>query len=150
MPSVCSATLIYSPPSIRPSPRSPILAASDTSRPSMPLLRRQGYWEGEFVAMASPCVVLAEVDTAAEARRLLDIARAEAQRIEARFSRYRQDNIVHCINTSAGQPVEVDDETALLLDYAARCHGISEGRFDITSGVLRRAWRFDRSDWPPE
>ena len=116
----------------------------------MPLLRRQGYWEGEFVAMASPCVVLAEVDTAAEARRLLDIARAEAQRIEARFSRYRQDNIVHRINTSAGQPVEVDDETALLLDYAARCHGISEGRFDITSGVLRRAWRFDGSDCLPE
>lgn len=116
----------------------------------MTLLRRQGYWEGEFTAMASPCAVLAEVDTAAEARRLLDIARGEAQRIEARFSRYRQDNIVHRINTSAGQPVEVDDETALLLDYADRCHALSEGRFDITSGVLRRVWRFDGSDRLPE
>jgi len=116
----------------------------------MTLLRRQGYWEGEFTAMASPCAVLAEVDTAAEARCLLDIARGEAQRIEARFSRYRPGNIVHRINTSAGQPVEVDDETALLLDYADRCHTLSEGRFDITSGVLRRVWRFDGSDRLPE
>lgn len=116
----------------------------------MTLLRRQGYWEGDFTAMASPCAVLAEVDTAAEARRLLDVAQREAQRIEAWFSRYRQDNIVHRINTSAGQPVEVDDETALLLDYADRCHALSEGRFDITSGVLRRVWRFDGSDRLPE
>ena len=116
----------------------------------MTLLRRQGYWEAGFTAMASPCAVLAEVDTADEARRLLDIARREAQRIEAKFSRYRQDSIVHRINTSAGQPVEVDDETALLLDYAARCHALSAGRFDITSGVLRRVWRFDGSDRLPE
>jgi len=116
----------------------------------MTLLRRQGYWEGEFTAMASPCAVLTEADTAAEARRLLDIARGEAQRIEARFSRYRQDNIVHRINTSAGQPVAVDEETALLLDYAAHCHVLSAGRFDITSGALRRAWRFDGGDRLPE
>jgi thiamine biosynthesis lipoprotein len=115
----------------------------------MALLRRAGYWEGAFTAMASPCTVLAET-TAGQARRLLDIARREAQRIEARFSRYRQDNILHRINTSAGQPVEVDDETALLLDYAANCHALSEGRFDVTSGVLRRVWRFDGSDRVPD
>lgn len=115
----------------------------------MALLRRAGYWEGTFEAMASPCMVLAET-TAEQARALLDIARTEAQRIEARFSRYRQDNILHRINTSAGRPVEVDDETALLLDYAANCHALSEGRFDVTSGVLRRVWRFDGSDRVPE
>jgi len=112
----------------------------------MTLLRRSGYWEGSFEAMASPCSILAEVATADEARHLLDIARAEAKRIEAKFSRYRQDNIVHRINTGDGQPVEVDDETAQLLDYASQCHTLSEERFDITSGVLRRVWRFDGSD----
>ena len=35
--------------------------------------------------------------------------------------------------------VEVDDETAALLDYAAIAHAQSGGLFDITSGVLRRA-----------
>lgn len=115
----------------------------------MTLLRRSGYWEGSFSAMASPCTVLAETASAPQVRHLLDIAHHEAQRIEAKFSRYRQDNILHRINTSAGQPVEVDDETALLLDYAARCHALSEGRFDVTSGVLRRVWRFDGSDRVP-
>jgi thiamine biosynthesis lipoprotein len=39
----------------------------------------------------------------------------------------------------------VDDETADLIDYAARCYDLSDGRFDITSGVLRAVWRFDGS-----
>lgn len=115
----------------------------------MALLRRTGYWEGTFEAMASPCSVLAEVANADQARKLLAIARSEALRIEAKFSRYRQDNILYRINTSAGQPIEVDDETAQLLDYAAQCHMLSQGRFDITSGILRRAWQFDGSEHVP-
>jgi thiamine biosynthesis lipoprotein len=38
-----------------------------------------------------------------------------------------------------------DAETARLLDYADALFELSEGRFDITSGVLRRVWRFDGS-----
>ena len=66
-----------------------------------------------------------------------------AQRIEHKFSRYRSDNIVARINSAAGEPVEVDDETARLLDFAELAWRLSDGRFDITSGVLRRAWTFD-------
>ena len=43
----------------------------------------------------------------------------------------------------------VDDETADLLDFAARCHAVSDGAFDVTSGVLRRVWRFDGGDAVP-
>jgi thiamine biosynthesis lipoprotein len=43
----------------------------------------------------------------------------------------------------------VDPETALLLDYAATCHEVSEGKFDITSGALRRVWKFDGGDRVP-
>ncbi len=39
--------------------------------------------------------------------------------------------------------MEVDQETALLLNYAATCWEMSDGMFDITSGVLRRVWKFD-------
>ncbi len=46
--------------------------------------------------------------------------------------------------------VEVDPETASLIDFASQCFDLSEGLFDITSGVLRRAWRFDGSDRIPE
>jgi thiamine biosynthesis lipoprotein len=56
----------------------------------------------------------------------------------------------HRINRAHGKPVEVDEETAALLDYADTCWRLSEGLFDVTSGVLRRAWKFDGSDRVPD
>jgi FAD:protein FMN transferase len=68
---------------------------------------------------------------------------AEVTRIEAKYSRYRGDSVVANINRAAGQnPIEVDAETALLLDYADACFHQSDGLFDITSGVLRKVWNF--------
>jgi len=100
--------------------------------------------------MASPCEILLDTDARSEASVLAGIAQREAIRIEHKFSRYRDDNIVHQINHSAGRPISVDDETAGLIDYAAVCYETSGGRFDITSGVLRRAWTFDGGDRVPE
>ena len=98
---------------------------------------------GRFVAMANPCEVLVDVDDPREADALVAVARDEAERIEAKFSRYRPDSVIGRIHAAGGRPVAVDEETAHLLDYAARLNELSEGRFDITSGVLRRAWTFD-------
>jgi len=103
-----------------------------------------------FTAMASPCEILLDTDARSEASVLAGIAQREAIRIEHKFSRYRDDNVVHQINHSAGRPIAVDEETAGLLDYAAVCHESSGGRFDITSGVLRRAWTFDGGDRVPD
>ena len=93
--------------------------------------------------MGSPCEVLCETDDSVFARRLAEFARAEASRIDRKFSRYRPDSFVHTLHASRGQPVEVDDETARLLDYGASLWELREGRFDLTSGVLRHAWRFE-------
>ena len=114
------------------------------------LERRDDYWHGTFDAMASTCDVLIDAETKKDANAALKAAADEAGRIEAKFSRYRDDNIVHEINNSGGKPVRVDDdETAGLLDFAEHCWRLSGGRFDITSGVLRRVWRFDGSDNVP-
>src|SRR4029078_4133854 len=64
-------------------------------------------------------------------------------RIEAKFSRYRPDSVIGRIHAAEGAALPVAEETAELLDYASELHALSEGRFDITSGVLRRAWTFD-------
>jgi thiamine biosynthesis lipoprotein len=80
---------------------------------------------------------------------MVAIAHAEAERIEAKFSRYRADSVVGRIHAAGGRPVPVDEETAQLLDYATELHRLSEGRFDITSGVLRRAWTFDGGSHVP-
>ena len=100
--------------------------------------------------MGSPCELLSEATSLTEARHLAEIAAAEAWRIEDKLSRYLAGNIVDTINSAHGQPVEVDEETAQMLDFAATLHVLSEGAFDITSGVLRRVWRFDGSDNIPE
>ncbi len=121
-----------------------------TRAATLPVLtREQNHWSGKFSAMACPCEVLIENTTASDARTIVDAVAASAWRIEQKFSRYRDDNVVHVINNSNGLPVVVDEETARLLDFAAALTALSDGRFDITSGVLRKAWSFDGSDRVP-
>jgi len=108
------------------------------------------YWRGRFQAMASPCECLIACDDEQQASKLVQIAYTEAKRIEQKFSRYRDDNIIHQINHSQSKTIRVDDETADLLDFSAQCYGLSEGLFDVTSGVLREVWQFDSSDRVPE
>ena len=99
--------------------------------------------------MASPCEVHVAGASREVAGRVLAVVATEARRIERKWSRYRTDNVVHQINSAEGRPVVVDDETSRILDYAASLFELSDGRFDITSGVLRKAWRFDGSDRVP-
>lgn len=99
--------------------------------------------------MACPCEVLIDTPDRAVAERVGAAVAGEAWRIERKFSRYRDDNVVHAINHAAGHEIEVDEETARLLDFAAHCFELSGGLFDVTSGVLRRVWKFDGSDRLP-
>lgn len=96
-----------------------------------------------FQAMAAEHELqLAHADPAI-ARRAVAAVIADVRRIEAKYSRYRDDSVVSRINRAAGRdPVAIDAETVALLAYADQCHRISDGRFDITSGVLRRLWDF--------
>ena len=100
--------------------------------------------------MASPCELRVYAQRASQAQRAMSAAEAEVRRIEAKYSRYREDSVVSRINAAAGSgtAVEVDTETTGLLDYAATVHAESEGLFDITSGVLRRVWDFRSSRLP--
>jgi thiamine biosynthesis lipoprotein len=95
-----------------------------------------------FSAMGSRCEV--RLYTAAEERAAAgaQAAIADVQRLDEKYSRYREDSVTAAINrvARAGGAIDVDDETATLLDYAATCYDQSDGLFDITSGVLREAW----------
>lgn len=117
--------------------------------PAPTLERTQDYRVGRFRAMASPCEVLIDSQDDADAAAALERAADEAARIEAKFSRYLDDSVIGRINRAGGVPVEVDEETAGLLDYAAACWEASGGKFDITSGALRRVWTFDGGDRVP-
>jgi FAD:protein FMN transferase len=97
----------------------------------------------DFHAMASANELQIWHDDEVRARKLADTAIADVRRIEAKYSRYRDDSVTTRINRAAGgASIAIDAETFALLGYADHCHRLSGGRFDITSGVLRRAWDF--------
>ena len=85
-----------------------------------------------------------------QAAKLAGIAAQEAWRIERKYSRYLDGNIVARINSAKGAAVKVDEETADLIDFAATLFEISDAKFDITSGVLREAWTFDGTQQVPD
>lgn len=103
----------------------------------------------DFTAMASPCSLQLDGRNESLMRQAAADAMAEVHRIEKKFSRYQPDSIVSRINQAAGlQAVKVDDETDGLLTFCDSLWRMSEGAFDITSGVLRRAWDFKAATLP--
>ena len=114
-----------------------------TTRRELTINRSRGLFRAHFVAMGSPCELLVETVSEPETRRLGEIVAREAWRIEDKFSRYLPGTVVDRINR--GEELTVDDETANLLDFSVTLFDMSEGRFDITSGVLREVWNFDGS-----
>jgi thiamine biosynthesis lipoprotein len=103
-----------------------------------------------FRAMGCPCQLWLYGESAAHSDAIAAEARGEVARLERKYSRYRDDSLAAAIRRSAGDPrgIELDAETAALLDYAQECHRQSGGLFDITSGVLRRAWKLDSGRLP--
>ncbi|MGZ5199429.1 MAG: FAD:protein FMN transferase [Telluria sp.] len=103
----------------------------------------------EFKAMGGPGTIRIAADDQAHARALAQPAIDEVRRIEQKYSRYRDDSIIARINAQAGKGwTACDDETLRLLDYAGTLFEASDGLFDITSGVLRLAWDFNRPALP--
>ncbi len=97
-----------------------------------------------FLAMGTDCVIQLYASEQVVADRVAQLAFDEVKRIEFRYSRYRPESDLSAINRVAetGGTIQVDDETAGLLNYAFAAYRKSEGLFDISSGLLRRAWNF--------
>lgn len=105
-----------------------------------------------FKAMGGPCRFRVEFIDEELARKAIAAAQARVEGLEARYSRYREDSLLSCINRAAGGgvPTPVDPETESLLDYAHTLWQQSEGLFDATAGVLRRAWDFRSARVPSQ
>lgn len=107
-------------------------------------------WQFQFTALGGSCEIRLCTESKAEAIAKTEAAMTEIDRIEKKFSRYREDSLISRINRSAGRGewIECDAETRWLLDYADTLHRQSDGLFDITSGVLRQAWDFREARLP--
>lgn len=102
--------------------------------------------------MGSPCefnLYCADVQTAKKVTQLL---MSEINRLEDKYTRYKNSSITSSINQCSGKSegLRLDDETALLINYADSLYQQSEGLFDITSGILRREWDFKSKQIPSD
>ncbi len=117
--------------------------------PGYQLTHYKNYSKIAFDAMASPCEVLIRNLDSEFCHQIAKMAYLETKRIEHKYSRYIPGNLVDRMNHSAGQSVEIDLETFKLLEYARDLFEVSNGLFDITSGVLRKIWKFCPNSVPP-
>ncbi len=102
-----------------------------------------------FEAMASGCEIVLATNSKDEAQEVARVAIEEISRIERKYSRYRVESIVSLINGAAGVGfVDCDEETLSLVHYADTLYESSGGLFDITAGVLRKAWTFKKAVVP--
>ncbi|HZW50274.1 MAG TPA: FAD:protein FMN transferase [Rudaea sp.] len=90
--------------------------------------------------MGCPCALHLEADATSIAQAAHAAVVVECMRLERKYSHYRDDSLVARIAASAGSDIEIDDETADLLDFAAALHAQSGGLFDISAGALTRLW----------
>lgn len=120
----------------------------------MVILKRNSlqYYRYEFKAMGTPCDIQLYAQTPALAEQVANLVITDVRRLEGRYSRYRSDSFLAEINrvAASGGSISVDVETSGLLNYAATCYAESGGLFDITSGILRRAWSFQDNILPDD
>lgn len=96
-----------------------------------------------FRALGGPGEIQLAAPDEATAQAWLKAALDEIDRIELKYSRYRDGSLISQINAAAGLSfIDCDAETMGLLDVAQALFEQSGGRFDLTSGVWRRAWNF--------
>lgn len=110
------------------------------------------YHKHEFRAMGSPCVVHLYLNDTDDSEAILKAVADEVHRLEKKFSRYRDDSLASQImqTSQLAGSIDLDNETASLLDYAHTLWEQSDGLFDITSGVLRRVWNFNGDRIPTQ
>ena len=105
-----------------------------------------------FFAMGSPCELVLDTDSQFSNEEISIICtelEQEVTRLEDKYSRYKSTSLLSVINQNAGfQTTNIDQETVSLLNYANTAHTLSDGLFDITSGVLRRCWDFKSATKP--
>ncbi len=122
------------------------------SHPQPEIKHCKDFFQVSFQAMASDCELLIDLpeERIGFAKHLADIAVREVWRIERKYSRYLAANTFTRIHEQSGHWQGIDDETYRLLEFADQGWQISDGLFDLSSGVLRKVWSFNGSDQLPE
>ncbi len=101
--------------------------------------------------MGGPCRLRFDCEDERVAAAITADVEAEVERLEKKYSRFLPESLTSQINAAGGSaPVAIDEETAGLLGYAQTLWQESGGLFDLTAGVLCRAWDFKSGRFPAQ
>lgn len=102
--------------------------------------------------MGSPCALHIYCHDEQHFATVSALCEQRLEQLEAKYSRYRDSSLLSKINAASGteKVFRLDDESWLLMQYANTAYQISDGMFDITSGVLRKAWNFNSVKLPEQ
>lgn len=151
IPPLSQQTLATEPSANQSSDKKSKLVIKHGKHPEPEIGYQQDFFQVSFYAMASDCELLIDLPEAriGLAKHLADIAIREVWRIEQKYSRYLTDNVFAQMHKHPGSWQRIDEETYRLLEFADQGWRISDGLFDLTSGILRRAWTFNGGDQLP-
>lgn len=95
-----------------------------------------------FSTMGCPAEICVYAPHRAAATAGFELAASECERLDRKYSHYRDDSYLASVQRDAARPqgVRVDRETAALLNLAATQYRESQGRFDVTAGRLTTLW----------
>lgn len=113
--------------------------------PDINIVWQNGLFKVVFEAMASPCSLFIELDKEhfQMAKNIALLAAIECWRIEYKYSRYQKNNFFCELHSMSGSWFKLDKESQRLMNFANTAWQLSDGLFDISSGVLRQAWQFN-------
>ena len=103
-----------------------------------------------FTCFACPCELHLPTSDPVIAEEVSHDVAIEAWRIQEKYSRFDKASWLSQLNKSSGSKIDVDEETAGLLEFAQSAYQLSKGAFDVTAGILQRAWSFTPGSKPPE
>lgn len=103
----------------------------------------------QFKGMGSPCEFRLVGPCEATLDKAFDLGRNEVARLEQKYSRYQNTSLLSQINQQAGkQAFDLDSESQALFAYAQQAYDLSDGLFDVTSGVMRNVWDMNSATKP--
>ena len=107
-------------------------------------------YQHDFHAMGSPCVLHLYCSSPEYFDNAVEQSITKVKELENQYSRYSSDSLLSDINRNAGtdKRFQLTDEFWTLLQYADTAYEISDGLFDVTSGVLRKIWDFKDKNIP--
>lgn len=115
-------------------------------------MQQHSIFRFEFQAMGTLCELQLFAVDEHSAQRISQRVIADVRSLERAYSRYQPDSLLSRINqvAASGGELEVDETTTALLNYAQTCYELSDGLFDISSGLLRQIWRFEEQRLPTQ